>query len=253
MNYTVNQVATLSGVTIRTLRFYDEIGLLKPAHVGENKYRYYGKDQLLLLQQILLFKELGFELEQIKEIMKQSDFNKLQALQTHVHTVQKRMEKLAMIAKTIDKTINYLEGIQTMADKEMYYGLNDEKQQEYEQYLIKRHGKVAKKHIDESRQTVKSWKQADWQKAGKTFDDLCLNLALLLQKKHAADSAQVQAVVARHYDWLKQFWTPNRESYIGLGLGYTEPEWQARFAPYHPDLAEFLATAMKVFADQELA
>lgn len=69
MNYTINKLALLSGVTVRTLRFYDEIGLLKPAHVAENGYRYYGQKELLLLQQILFFREIGFDLKQIQDII----------------------------------------------------------------------------------------------------------------------------------------------------------------------------------------
>ena len=252
MAYTVNKLAKLSGVTVRTLHFYDEIGLLKPAYVGENSYRYYEEEQLLLLQQILFFKELGFELKQIQEILKQSDFNKLQALRVHAHTVQKRMEKLTMLAQTIDKTINYLEGKQTMTNKEMYYGFSEEQQQEYERYLIKRHGKDITKQIAESKNNVKHWHQDDWQKVGKAFDAICTDLTALLSKKYAVGAPEVQAVIARHYAWIKQFWTPNRESYAGLGISYREPEWQPRFAPYHADLAEFLAQAMKVFADNQL-
>lgn len=88
MDYTVQELAKLSGVSIRTLRYYDEIGLLKPAFIGDNKYRYYQKKQLLLLQQILFFKELGFELKQIQKIVGRADFDTLNALRIHAQKVQ---------------------------------------------------------------------------------------------------------------------------------------------------------------------
>src|SRR6476619_7028452 len=77
MAYTVQQVAAMSGVSVRTLHFYDEVGLLKPAYVGANGYRFYEEPQLLTLQQILFYRELGFELKQIKRILGRADFEKM--------------------------------------------------------------------------------------------------------------------------------------------------------------------------------
>src|SRR5579872_3387238 len=108
--YTVKKLAKLSGVSIRTLHFYDEVGLLKPACYGANGYRYYQEKQLLLLQQILFFRELGFELKQIQEILGQSDFNKLETLRSHKKVLRKNIARMTELMKTIDKTINHLEG-----------------------------------------------------------------------------------------------------------------------------------------------
>ena len=71
MVYTIKQLADLSGVSTRTLRHYDAIGLLKPAYYGDNSYRYYDKAQLLLLQQILFFRDTGLKLESIQKIIKE--------------------------------------------------------------------------------------------------------------------------------------------------------------------------------------
>ena len=95
MSYTVNKLAKLSGVSPRTLRFYDEIGLLKPAAYGENKYRYYEEEQLLLLQQILFFRELDFPLGDIEGIMSSPDFDKVETLNAHKITLQARLENCA--------------------------------------------------------------------------------------------------------------------------------------------------------------
>ena len=83
MAYTVRRVSGLSGVSIRTLHFYDEIGLLKPAYVSATGYRYYEEPQLLKLQQILFFRELGMELREIKSILERADFEKAAALESH--------------------------------------------------------------------------------------------------------------------------------------------------------------------------
>src|ERR1700749_2389145 len=110
MAYTVKQVAAMSGVSVRTLHFYDEVGLLKPAHVGANGYRYYQEPQLLALQQILFYRELGFELKQIQEILSGDDFEKVAALETHRKVLEENLARPRALIDTIDKTMDHLRG-----------------------------------------------------------------------------------------------------------------------------------------------
>jgi DNA-binding transcriptional MerR regulator len=93
MAYTVKKLAEISGVSIRTLHFYDEVGLLKPAYHGANGYRFYEEEQLLLLQQILFFRELGFELKQIQKVLGRKDFDKIGALCSHRQVLQKNLKR----------------------------------------------------------------------------------------------------------------------------------------------------------------
>jgi DNA-binding transcriptional MerR regulator len=88
MAFTVKKLAKLSGVSVRTLHWYDEIGLLKPAYLGANHYRYYQEEQLLILQQILFFKELGFNLNDIQSLLAERDFDKLNSLEAHKQVLQ---------------------------------------------------------------------------------------------------------------------------------------------------------------------
>src|SRR5579864_8925103 len=102
MAYTVKQVAAMSGVSVRTLHFYDETGLLKPAYLGANGYRFYEEPQLLILQQILFYRELGFELKRIKQILGRGDFQKVAALQSHRKVLQKNLTRTQRLIETID-------------------------------------------------------------------------------------------------------------------------------------------------------
>src|SRR4051812_35432548 len=104
MTYTVKQVAEMSGVSVRTLHFYDETGLLKPAAYGANGYRLYEEPQLLTLQQILFYRELGFELKQIGRILGSADFEKVAALQSHREFLQKDLARTRTLIETIDNT-----------------------------------------------------------------------------------------------------------------------------------------------------
>src|SRR6185503_13195019 len=140
MAYTVKQVAAMSGVSVRTLHFYDETGLLKPARVEANGYRYYEEPQLLMLQQILFYRELGFELKQIQRVLGRTDFDKIAALRSHRQVLQKDLARKRKLIRTIDKTIEHLKGKKKMKDQEMYWGFSQEKQAEHEKYLIDRFG-----------------------------------------------------------------------------------------------------------------
>src|SRR4051812_44842354 len=93
MAYTVKQVAAMSGVSVRTLHFYDETGLLKPAWHGANGYRFYGDQQLLTLQQILFYRELGFALKEIKRILSQADFENVAALESHRQVLENNLTR----------------------------------------------------------------------------------------------------------------------------------------------------------------
>ena len=122
MAYTVKQVAALSGVSVRTLHFYDETGLLKPASYGANGYRLYEEPQLLRLQQILFYRELGFELKKIKEVLDREDFEKVAALESHREVLLQDLARTRRLLETIEKTIEHLKGARKMQVEEMFAG-----------------------------------------------------------------------------------------------------------------------------------
>ena len=103
--YTTKQVADLAGVTVRTLQYYDKIGLLSPAKRSDNGYRRYHRDELLKLQQILLYRELGISLKDINDLVNHPVFNLLKALEQHKFFLQRRAKHLKILLHTVDKTI----------------------------------------------------------------------------------------------------------------------------------------------------
>ena len=122
MAYTVKQLAVMSGVTVRTLHFYDEMALLKPAYTAANGYRMYEEPQLLMLQQILFYRELGFELKRINEILSQRKFEKIAALKSHRQVLEKNVTRTRTLIETIDKTISHLKGTKKMKSEELFMG-----------------------------------------------------------------------------------------------------------------------------------
>src|SRR4051794_28125425 len=110
MSYTVKQVAAMSGVSVRTLHFYDEIGLLKPAHHGTNGYRFYDEPELLILRQILFYRELGLELKQVKQILSRDDSEKAATLETQQKVLEAEVARTRNLIEAINKTIKHLKG-----------------------------------------------------------------------------------------------------------------------------------------------
>jgi len=256
MAYRVKELAKLSGVSIRSLHFYDEIGLLKPAYVGEQGYRFYQEKQLLLLQQILFFKELGFELNAIKKIMGQSDFDLMQSLEQHRKVLMHKKKRMQELIKTVDKTLQRLKGKDKMKDQEMYYGFRPAKQDEYEQYWIDS-GRVTKEQVAHGHERLKGLSKGDWQQLIREGEDINAQLVKALELGLKPDSDPVQELVARHHKMIRFFWEPqikaDKERSIGLGQFYNEhDEMRTHYDKFHPKLAEFLAKAIKIFADKNL-
>lgn len=257
MAYTVKELAKISGVSVRTLHWYDEIGLLKPFSKGANNYRYYEEQQLLRLQQILFFKELGFALNDIQKLLSQNDFDNIKALNAHRKTLEDEIIRKNDLIATIDKTIQHLRGKQLMKDEELYYGFDSNRQKEYEEYLINRLGDKVENLIRNTKTEMKNWSKEEWSNFHQGWDSICSALAELLKKNMTPDSQEVQKVITRHHQWLP--WGNDKyctkEAYIGLGQGYTGFEWKKAFIKYdehHPHLANFMAQAMEYYANENL-
>lgn len=252
MAYTVTQLAKLSGVSVRTLHWYDEIGLLKPAYHASNGYRFYEEEQLLILQQILFFKELGFELKQIHRLLKRNDFDKIVALSSHREVLTKNLKRTKRLIKTIDETIQHLQGTKKMKDSEIYFGFSQEKQAEYEQWLIDRFGADIKPSIAESHQKVQSWSKSDWDKSNQEFAEICKEMATLIEKHKDPKDPDVQNVVKSHYQWLKKFWTPTKKTYTEHGKFFVKDILKDTYGAYHLKLPEFMERAIKIYAEKNL-
>jgi DNA-binding transcriptional MerR regulator len=252
MKYQIKKVAEISGVSVRTLHLYDELGLLKPAYRGANGYRYYEKPQLLVLQQILLYRELGFELKQIKRIICKPSFDRISALIAHRRVLQQNLNRTKKVIATVDKTIDYLKGTASMSNHEFFAGISPEVQARHEQEIAERFGEPARKHIEQSKARVKNWRKTDWEKSAKAFARICQDLVKLMSQGGTADSAEVQEVIRRHYEWLNQFWTPNRESYAGHGEFIVNSKLRGAFEEHHSKLPEFVRAAIGVYADRHL-
>ena len=252
MKYTVNKLAKLSGVSISTIRFYDEIGLLKPTCRGNNGYRYYEEEQLLLLQQILFFRELGFQLNDIQKIIGSDDFDKVVALNLHRKVLLQNIERTQKLVNTIDKTILHLKGKTIMKNEELYYGFDSEKQKSHEKYLVE-NNIVKQEFLDECNKKVKNWSETEKNAFIHDCERIYNSLIEAMNKKLLPSDNEVQNLMDEHYNWLKRTWIPTKESYLGLAELYQTPDFRKFYDKLHPDLLEFMLKAMKIFAENKLS
>lgn len=252
MDWSVQQIAKLAGTTSRTLRHYDEIGLLKPSRTGGNGYRYYDQAALIRLQRILLLRELGLGLPAVAEVLgTESDADK--ALSRHLEWLRQERDRLArQIAAVQETLIAVKEGRKIMAEK-MFDGFDHS---QYKEEVEERWGKDAYAASDSwwrgmSPAEKDAWKQrsqqlgADWIAAA--------------QSAVGADSELAQTLARRHVDWLMSIpGTPaaarggDVKGYVtGLGEMYVaDPRFAANYGGEAG--AAFVRDALRIYAEQHL-
>ncbi|MGL5831594.1 MAG: MerR family transcriptional regulator [Candidatus Altimarinota bacterium] len=246
MSYTVQQLAKLAGVSVRTLHHYDQIGLLKPARVEKNGYRKYEERELLQLQQILFFRELDFPLEEVMRVMTAPGFDLKAALNDQRKLIELKKKRLNGLIKTIDKTINKLNQKNQMKDEELYGSFDKDEMNQYAEEAKQRWG-----HTDAYKQSQERYakmSKEDLQKLKEDGEKWCAKLATMMDLDPAG--AEVQAMIAEHYNSLRTWYEPNLKMYRGLADMYVA---DARFTAYYdkhaPGLAKFLQAAMHAYCE----
>lgn len=253
MTYTASELAKIAKVSVRTLHWYDKVGLLKPILRGDNNYRYYEEPQLLRLQQILFFKELGFSLSDIQNLLSQNDFDNIGALLAHRKILENEIARKNALIDTIDKTINHLRGKESMKDEELYYGFDSNRQKEYEQYLVRYKGLAAEDLLMQSKKRTAKWDKDEWDNVKNEGDRMHKALASAIDRGLKPDSDEVQVIIAEHYLMTTRFYDCSKEVYIGLTDLYREhPDFRKFFDVYHPQMIEFIGAAMRYYAEKNL-
>lgn len=251
--YPISDVAAMSGVTSRTLRYYHQIGLLIPAQTPGVGQRRYDDENLRRLQRILILREFGLPLATIGDVLAE-EADEVVALTAHRDQIRVERDRLARLITTLDKTIDELKGGPSMRPEELFDGFDADKQAQYEADLIERYGPQVQEQIDESWRRVAAMSKADAASINPAFEGVERALASLLEAGASPTGSAVQGVVAAHYKIVVKFWTPDRESYAGLGQMYVDhPDFRARKDAVHPDLAEFERDAMAAYAEANLA
>jgi DNA-binding transcriptional MerR regulator len=248
---TVRHLAAISGVTVRTLHHYDEIGLLRPALVGANGYRYYGSKELLRLQRILFHRELGVPLSAIAELLDLEGEDQIAALNQHREKLEAERERYRVLIETIDRTIEVLRGEGHVANANLYKGFSPEKQVGYETWLIERHNEPMREGIERSKESHAGKSATERLALARELYELEQGLAGAFRNGIDPVSYRVDALIGRHRAWVSAMWGRpcSPESYSGLANLYLEhPDFVARYERIENGFAEYLASAMKLHA-----
>ncbi|MEZ4605886.1 MAG: MerR family transcriptional regulator [Deinococcales bacterium] len=239
----MKQLSDLVGVSPRTLRYYDDIALFKPTCVGENGYRYYHEDDLLKLQQILLYRKLGMGLEQIKTITSAPDFNVLRALEEHRRELEQRLANLKDCLNTVQQTIQHLKGEKAMSQKALFKAISDEDHAAYEEEAMHKYDPQT---VKSSQAKWKSYSPAKKQQVLDEGNQIYRDIVALMPQGPA--SPEVQACVERWRQHMAYFWVPNPEQLMGLANLYNDdPRFIANFDNFSPDLAPFMREAVSIY------
>jgi DNA-binding transcriptional MerR regulator len=251
MEYTVSQLAELSGVSARTLRYYDEIDLLKPARTKTNGYRIYGSTEVNLLQQILFYRELEMSLETIEQIVHAQTFDVEQALQQHLIHLQQKRNRLDDLIDTVEKSIQEAKGEIKMSDQEKFEAFKkDLVEQNEAQYGSEIREQYGEEVVEQSNEKIYGMTKAEYE----AFEAATAELNEKLAQATALDEPASnfgQEVAALHQDWLKRVWPKGHyteEAHYNLSLMYVEDErFKAYYEEIAPGAAEYLHAALKKY------
>ncbi len=244
MSWSIQQVARMSGVTARALRYYDEIGLLRPDRIGTNGYRYYESPQLLRLQQILLLRDLGLDLATIGAVV-DAERDPIEALRRHHRRLLEERGRLDRLASTVAATIKHLEEGTDMPAENLFKGF------EFTPQYIERQAQRApdQPEIAEMQSKTADWTDEDFQSFNHEGVQLEYRMLALLRDGVAHDDAATLKVLEDDLALQRKVWTPHKEGYIKLAEALTEPsEWNAHLDSLDPRLPAYLRDAMLAFA-----
>ena len=244
MAFTVKVVSKLAGVSVRTLHHYDEIGLLKPAGHSAAGYRLYAEKDLQRLQQVLFFKELGFDLKEIRKILSDPKFDRRRALVEHRKHLLERQERVRRLIKSVDRTLNAIEKGKPM-NAQMFDGFDAA---QYEQEARERWGGTPE--FEESQRRTKGYGKADWDAIHREGREIIEGVVAAMDRGPA--DPEVQKWIGRHHRQINdRFYACSAGVYRGLGdLYIDDPRFTAYFDQFRPHLARFMRDAMRVYCDR---
>lgn len=223
MDWPIQEIARLTGTTTRTLRHYDQIGLLPPSRTGEGGVRHYDQAALLRLQEILLFRRAGLPLGSIKGVL-QEGLDPLQVLADHLQALEREQRQLRILMETVRNTIFRMEKGEPLMPEDLFQGFDNS---QFEAEAVERWGREAYDRSNRAWQSMSLQEQADHQRKGM---EIARELADAWQRQHEAGSSEAQTLAARHHAWVSLFHEYSRESYTGVAAMYRD---DPRFAKYY--------------------
>ncbi|TCT17043.1 MerR family transcriptional regulator [Natranaerovirga pectinivora] len=249
MEYTVNKLAKLAGISTRTLRYYDEVGILKPARINSSGYRIYGREEVDQLQQILFFRALDVSIDRIKDMMTSPSYNRIETLKDHHNKLLIKRNHLDKLIENVEKTIESDERSMVMSDKEKFEGFKqkmiEDNEKKYGKEIREQYGEDALKASNKQFKNMSQEQYAEFEALGEK---------ILIQLEKAFQEGDPTSELARevadlHKQWLTFAWgSYSKEAHANIGRMYVEDErFTAFYDKKQPGLAAFLCDAISVY------
>lgn len=251
MEYSIRELADLAGISTRTLRYYDEIGLLKPCKVKENGMRFYGQQEVTLLQQIMFYREQDIKLEVINQIIHQPDFDVEKALKEHLSVLLKKKERILALIKTVELTLEDQKGAYHMSDKLKFEAFKENLIEKNEKtYGNEAREKYGDASVDASNKRIMNMTKQDYERFKNLETEILHQLETAVKEGKAPDSQAGEKIMLLHKKWLSFTWKEySANVHNGLAQIYLADE---RFLQYYnrsvDGCVEFLAAAIKCWA-----
>ena len=250
MEYTVKALAELAGVTPRTLRWYDQTGLLKPLRTTEAGYRLYGPKQLDRLQDILFYRELGLDLASIRTILDDPAFDRQAALQSHLTELKDRRARLDELILTVQRTIDNIKGGTKMTDQEKFDAFKRRviaaNEAAFGQEIRQKYGDA---EADRANACVLALTQEEYTAWKALGDEILQALTAAVQAGAAPAGPEGQRIAQLHRRWLSYSWeayTP--QAHAGLAELYvSDPRFTAYYDREVSGCAAFLRDAVRAY------
>lgn len=249
MEYTINQLAKLAGVSTRTLRYYDQCGLLPPKAVRSNGYRIYGETEVNRLQQILFYRELGVELSEIGRILAEKDFDGLSALQNHLSALREKRVRLDHLIDNVQKSISAMKGETEMTDEEKFKGFKEklisDNEQKYGEEIRTKYGNET---VDRSNAKLKNMTKEQYGELEALTQELNNTLKAAFEQGDPGGEL-AQKACELHKKWLSFYWDHySKEAHMGVAQMYVDdPRFTAYYDAIAPGCAVFLRDAVRIF------
>ncbi len=243
MPFTVGDLARLTGVTVRALHHYDEIGLVRPSHRSTAGYRLYSDADVHRLQQVLLFRELGLPLDEIASAIDEAPTREA-LLREHRHVLVTRRARIDAMLAALDQALAHLQEERPMQPddiKNMFDGFDPS---QYEDEARERWGETDA--YKESARRTKSYGKAEWDQIKRDWGAIYTGLADLMKASVPVTDARVQSLVERHRAHLDRWFYPcSTAMHKNLGAMYVaDPRFKANIDKTAPGLAQYLSDAI---------
>ena len=245
--YTIKEIADLAGVTTRTLRYYDQLGLLIPVEIGENGYRYYDHDNLLRLQQVLYFRELEVPLKEIQYLLSCPDFQLSSSLENHRTALKNQVQRLNKLLATLEKTIRSLEGEGYMSEKEYFEGFDETRHEDETRELW---GQTPQ--YTESQRKWSSYTKSQKEEIKVEGEEIAERM-VTKNPDISADDPDVQAAVSEYYDYLNKYFYACDVGFLrGLAdMWVQDPRFAINYERIRKGGAAFVREAVHIYCDRQ--